>query len=109
MLKNIIIVTILSVLVILFMPWAQKSLLYLVSVHDWINEHLKEIFSVGQAGTIIRQLISLLAVPLLFSLIPILIYWLAKHSWLPWTPHVIWVIWLIETSAIVLLYAPPPK
>ena len=107
MLKNIIAIIVLSILVILFMPWVQQGLTTLVNAHDWVGEALKQVFSVGEAGNIIRQLLALLAIPALISLIPVLIYWLARHSWFPWTAQLVWAIWLIQTSAIVLLYAPP--
>lgn len=107
MLKNIIAIILLSILVILFMPWAQKGLQYLVQVHDWVSDSLKDVFSMGETGTDIRQLIAILAVPVIITLIPTLIYRLARHAWFPWALHVLWMIWLIEISAIVLLYAPP--
>jgi len=107
MLKNSIAIVVLSVLVILFMPWVQQGLTLLVDAHDWVGDALKQVFSVGEAGNVIRQLLALLAIPILISLVPLLIYWLAKHSWFPWTAQLIWMIWLVQTSAIVLLYASP--
>lgn len=107
MFKNIAAIIALSLLVIFFMSAAQQVLTLLVNAHDWVAEALKQVFSVGEVGNVIRQLLALLAIPVLVSLVPVLIYWLAKHSWFPWTAPLIWMVWLIQTSAIVVLYTPP--
>ncbi len=104
MLKQIIAIIILSILVIVGIEYAQHGLQLLVSAHDWISDVLKEVFSGGHAGNIARQLIALLIIPLGVALIPAIIYWLAKRSWLPWFMEIVWVIWLVETSALVVLY-----
>jgi len=107
MLKHIITLIVLTILVILFMSHVQQALGWLVSAHDWVDDSLRQVFSMGATGNVIRQLLALLAMPILLSLIPMIIYWLTKHTWFPWTLHLVWAIWLIQTSAIVLLYAPP--
>ena len=104
MLKQVIAILILSILIIIGIEYAQQGLQYLVTAHDWISDLLKDVFSGGQAGNIARQLIALLIIPLIVALIPAMIYWLAKRSWLPYFMEIIWVIWLIQTSALVVLY-----
>jgi hypothetical protein len=104
MLKHVLAIIILSIVIILAMPYAQSALHYLVSAHDWLSDLLKEVFSGGQAGNIIRELLALLAIPVAVSLVPIIIYWIAKRSWFPYWMEVIWVVWLIQTSALIVLY-----
>lgn len=106
MLKHIVVILVLSLAVIFFMPYAQMGLNHLVDAHTWVADHLKDVFAGGEAGNIIRQLIALFAVPVLVALVPVILFWLAKRSWFPWTMEVIWVVWLLQASAVVLLYAP---
>src|SRR3990167_3563505 len=104
MLKHIIAITVISLIIIVSMPYAQQMLQYIVAAHDWISDMLKEVFSVDQAGNIIRQLIALLVIPLVVSLIPAIIYWLARRQKLPCFIELVWVVWLVQTAAIVITF-----
>ncbi len=104
MLKHITAVVVLSILVIVGMPYVQQGLQFLLLGHEWLSDLLKDVFSGGQAGNIIRQLIALLVIPVIIALIPAVIYWLVRRSWFPWFMEVVWVVWLIQTSALVVLY-----
>lgn len=103
MLKQIIAILVLSVVIIVGMEYAQQTLQLLVSAHDWVADFLKDVFSGGQAGNIIRQLIALLAIPIVVALIPTIIYWIAKRSWFPYFMEVLWIVWLVQTSALVIV------
>jgi hypothetical protein len=104
MLKHIIAIILLSVLVVIAMPYAQSGLNALLAAHDWIADTLKQVFSGGEAGNITRQLIALLSVPLLVGLIPAILYWFARRKWFPYFMELVWVTWLIQTSALIVLY-----
>jgi hypothetical protein len=104
MFKHILAFIVLSILIVVGISYAQIGLQALLSAHDWIADTLRNIFSGGEAGEITRQLIALLAIPLLVGLIPSLIYWFAKRKWLPCFMEIVWVAWLIQTSALVVLY-----
>jgi hypothetical protein len=104
MLKHIVAIVVLSILIIVGMPYVQQGLQFIVTCHDWLSDVLKNVFSGGQAGNIIRELIALLAIPVLVALIPAIIYWLAKRAWFPYFMELVWVIWLVQTSALVILY-----
>lgn len=106
MLKHVVALVALTIVVILFMSRIQQGLGFLVSAHDWVDDPLKQVFSPGTTGNMIRELLALLVVPVLLSLVPILAYWLGKHALFPWTLHLVWALWLVQTAAIVLLYAP---
>jgi hypothetical protein len=74
----------------------------LLSGHDWVANALKEVFSGGQAGNISRELIASLTIPVLIALIPAGFYWLAKRHWFPYFMTIVWIVWLIQTSALVI-------
>jgi hypothetical protein len=104
MLKQIIVIILLSIAITVGMPYAQQGLHYLLLGHDWISDILTNVFSGGQAGNIIRNVITLLAIPVLVGLVPTIIYWIAKRRWFPYFMDIVWIIWLIQTSALVILY-----
>lgn len=104
MLKQILAIILLSILIILTTVYAQQLLQLLLAGHDWIAQTLTDVFSGGMAGNLVRNLLALLAVPLLCGLIPAIIYWFAKRSWFPYFMHVVWVVWLVQTSALIVLY-----
>ncbi|MEO8401294.1 MAG: hypothetical protein ABI597_05775 [Gammaproteobacteria bacterium] len=104
MLKQITAIIILSIVIILGMAYAQQGLQFIVTSHDWISEQLKQVFSVGMAGNLIRELIALLVMPVVVGLVPSLIYWLIKRHWFPYFMELIWIIWLVQTSALVMTY-----
>ncbi len=104
MIKQISAIILFSVLVTIGMPYAQQGLQYLISAHDWISDTLTQVFSGGQAGNIIRNVITLLTIPILIGLIPTLIYWIAKRSWFPYFIDIVWVVLLVEASALAILY-----
>ncbi len=104
MIKQIIAIILFSILLTIGMSYAQQGLQYIVSAHDWISDLLTQVFSGGQAGNIIRSSITILTLPVLIALVPTLIYWIAKRSWFPYFVDVIWVILLIESSALAILY-----
>lgn len=104
MLKQIIAIIALSIITILSMSHVQQILQWILSGHDWIAQTLTDVFSGGQAGSLIRNLLALLAIPILVALIPVLVYWLAKRKWFPYFMHMVWIVWLIQTAALVVLY-----
>lgn len=100
---SVLVLVALSLAILLAMPIAQHAIMAIVTAHDWVSETLKSIFSGGQAGNLIRELLALLTVPVLLGLIPMLIYWIIKRTWFPYFMTVVWVIWLLQTAAIVVL------
>ncbi len=104
MLKHILALILISILVILTMPYAQQGLQWILAGHNWVADTLTSVFSGGQAGDITRKLLALLAIPVVIGLIPVIIYWLTKRAWFPYFIQIVWVMWLIQTAALVILY-----
>lgn len=103
MVKKIIAILVLSVVVVMAMPYAQQGLELLLSLHNWISNVLTEVFTGADAGNVTRQLIALLAVPLAIGLIPAIVYWIIKRSWFPYFMQCVWIVWLVQTSALIVL------
>jgi len=102
MIQQIIAIILLSLAVIMAMPYAQQGLQLLLGMHSWISEILTEVFSGGDTGNLIRQLITLLTIPLLAGIISSIIYWVGKRGWFPYFMQFVWVVWLIQTAALVI-------
>jgi hypothetical protein len=104
MLKQTIALILLSLLVITSMAYAQYGLEFLVTMHDWVAETLTQVFSGGTAGDITRQLLALLAAPLLIGLVPALIYWIIRRSWFPYFMQLVWIVWLLQAAALIVVF-----
>jgi hypothetical protein len=105
MLRQVIVLIAVSVAITLSMSYAQQSVQLLLGAHDWIAQVLTEIFSGGTAGNIARGLIALLSVPLLIAMIPALIYWMVRRHWFPYFMETVWVVWLVQAGALVVMYS----
>lgn len=97
----------LSALIVLFMPQAQQAVQLLVSAHDWVAEVLTNVFNGGNAGNIARELVALITIPLLAGLIPALFFFLIRKRWLGCFLEIIWIVWLLQAGALLMVYAGP--
>lgn len=104
MLKQSLILITLSAAIVLSMSYAQQGLQLLISGHDWISQLLTEVFSAGHAGSLARSLIALLSIPLLAGLIPTFIYWVVRRHWFPYFMEIVWVVWLLQAGALIMMY-----
>src|SRR5437762_5519427 len=104
MLKQIIAIIALSVAIVLSMTYAQQVVQWLIQAHDWIAQLLTEVFSTGNAGNLARGLIALLSIPLLVGLIPAIVYWIVRRHWFPYFMQIVWVVWLIQAGALIVMY-----
>lgn len=104
MLKQVIALIAVSVAITLSMPYAQQGVQFLLSAHDWIAQILTEVFSVGNAGNIARGLIALLSIPILVAFMPAVVYWMLRRHWFPYFMEIVWVVWLVQAGALVVMY-----
>lgn len=104
MLKNFIVLILLSLGVVFGTKHIHPFLLVLVSAHDWIAQLLLQVFSGGEIGSAVRNLLSLIILPLFIGAIPAIVYWFSKHRQFPYFMHIVWIMWLVQTTAIIMLY-----
>src|SRR5579863_4806179 len=104
MLKQIVILIAGSVGIIFSMSYAQQAVQLLLSAHDWISQILANVFSVRQAGNLLRGLIALLSIPVFVALIPTVLYWIIRRHRFPYFMEVVWIIWLIQAGALIMMY-----
>lgn len=104
MIKQLIALVAGSAAVVLTMSYDQHVLQFLISAHDWISQGLADVFSGGQAGSLIKGLIALLSVPILIGLVPAIIYWVIKRHWFPYFMEIVWIVWLVQVGALAVMY-----
>jgi len=104
MLKQLIALMVLSVAIILSMSYAQQGMQWLINTHAFISQLLTDVFSPAHAGNLARGLIALLAIPLLAGFIPTVVYWLVRRHWFPYFMQIVWVVWLMQAGALIILY-----
>lgn len=104
MIKQLLALIVFSLAVILCMPYAQHAVELLISAHNWVSTLLTEVFSSDRAGNLVRGLLALLTIPFVIGFIPALVYWLLKRNWFPYFMQVVWIIWLIQVGALIVVY-----
>lgn len=97
-------IILLSIIIVLTMLYVQQALQFVISIHEWISELLVDVFSGGETGNLIRKSIALLALPLLVGFIPAIVYLVFKRQWFANFMTVVWVVWLIQASVLVIQY-----
>lgn len=104
MFKQIAALLLLSVAVILATVYASHGVHWLLSAHDWVANLLTNVFTVGQAGNIARNLIALLSIPMLIALVPAMLFWMLRRHWFPYFMEIVWVVWLVQAGAILVMH-----
>jgi hypothetical protein len=102
MIKQVIALIAFSVVVILFTPYAQHGVEWILAAHNWVSELLTQVFTGGPAGDIIRKLLALMAIPITIGMIPVIIYWFMRRHWMPYFMQIVSATWLIQTAALVV-------
>lgn len=103
MLKQSIIYLILSILVVLFANYAHLALVYIVTAYTFVTIKLTPIFSGTAYGIMIRNIFSLVLLPVIIAGIPALLYRAIKGKHMPWFFEITWGLWLIIVLGKVLI------
>lgn len=101
MLKQTILIVILSLIAIFFRAEISYLLNALVYAHNAVSGMLHFIFSDDGVGRLIQNLISLLILPFFCGLLVGLVFWLIKRDTMPYIMAIVWVLWLILLVTMV--------
>lgn len=104
MLKQCAIYFILSILIVLFAGYAHLLIIYIDVAYTYINVKLAPLFSHAPSGGFIRNVISLVLLPVIIVGIPALIYQLIKKQQMPYFIEIIWLFWLVLVLSKVLIH-----
>ena len=103
MLKQSIIYIALSILIVIFSAYAHLAIVYIDMFYTWVTLELTPIFSSSMYGTLIRNVFSLVVLPVIIVGIPALIYRVIKGQYMPYFIEITWIIWLIIVLSKVLI------
>ncbi len=95
MIKQFVLILLLSAAGIFFKTQLVHVLDSVVVLHNYIARTLHTIFSDDKVGRLIQDMVSLLILPLFAGLVIATVFWLIKRSAMPHTMGVIWVFWLV--------------
>lgn len=100
MLRHLLLLIICSILVIFFIREFTLILYALVYLHNLFIHLLGGIFAGDRLGSLIRQAISLMLVPIIITAIPGFIYWLLTHRELGYFYFLTWAVWIMLATCI---------
>lgn len=103
MLRQGIIYLVLSILIVLFAEYAHLLVVYIVTAYTFVLLKITPIFSSTTYGVMIRNVCSLVIIPVMIAGIPALIYQVIKSRKMPYFIEITWVLWLIIVLAKVLI------
>lgn len=95
MVKQVILIVLLSLVAIFFRSEISHLLNAVVYAHNAVAKLLHFIFSDDTVGKLIQNVIALLFLPFVAGLIVALIFWLVKRATMPHIMAVVWVLWLV--------------
>lgn len=104
MINKLIALVIISVLVVFFPAYTEQVMSWVLMFHAWVVDFLANIFSDGQLGRVIRDLLGLIAFPVVVGLVPAIIFWIAKRRLFPYFVMFVWSAWLLQLGALVVLH-----
>jgi hypothetical protein len=102
MLRNILLLVILSILVILFMHPFSQFLGMIDHLHNLLAIKLALILSTNSTGIWIRNVLALILIPMGVGLIPAALYALLRRSPMPYLTEIMWFTWLLLATTLAL-------
>lgn len=105
--KQIFAVIILSILVVLGAKHVGAGMHGLSVLHSKILSALSLIFAGGSLATMIRQVLSLLVIPVGSALLVMLIGWLLHRDVKAYFVIIMWVLWLLLVATLTTMAAIP--
>mgnify|MGYP006075116589 CR=1 FL=1 len=103
MLKHLGIIVVLSFLLLIFSHHSQMVLVFLNNAHSLLNEKLSYIFTSSTVGNTFQETTCLLLIPFALAGIPASIYWVVKRHLMPYFYHVVWGIWIVLFTSLMIL------
>lgn len=99
--RQILFVLIASAAAVIALPYLNDVLGYYVHLHHLGENWLSGVFSNGQSGRILAELLALFFIPLIISLVISGIYWSVKRKKLPMFSEILWVLWIVLATVLI--------
>jgi len=101
MVKNILMLIVLSVAAIFFQDQLMQLLKVFMYVHAEIAKGLGVIFSINAVGEVVQSVLALLLIPAVVGIIIAIAHFFIRQQHFPHTMTVIWVCWAVFLAAIL--------
>ena len=99
--KQVVLILILSVLSVLFQDQLAHLLVFLLHLHNALADLIGRLtHHFGSAGVLIRDSLALVLIPFAAGLIASGFYWLVKHTQMPNMMMVVWCVWTVMLISI---------
>jgi len=102
MTKNFTIFFVLSILSVLFLAYLSVSAHFVdaiyVHIYDWLGMFLRG----NRISMMVRQVISLILIPLIVAGVPAIVYWFFKKKLMPYFFHVLFGAWLVMITILAM-------
>jgi hypothetical protein len=102
-LKHLLIMIVITLVIVLSMPYCKKALQELIQFYPIILQHLSHVFAGSKIGTAIKEVLAILLLPLAVTAAVSGAYYIIKRTWMPHLINLSWILWIIVISAIVVL------
>jgi hypothetical protein len=100
--KHFIILIIVSLLAVFFRVELQFALHGAMNLHDQLVNLLGVVFSGGRWGKLIELALALFIMPVVIGSVIAGVFWLFKRRTMPSMMEVIWILWFVLLTALVL-------
>jgi len=95
MLKQVLLVVLLSIIAVFFAHQLNLVLHWIVSFHQLLAHTIDNIFAGGKLGHFIREVVALLLPPLLIAVVIELLMRLIKQDSTRYASYGLWVTWIV--------------
>jgi hypothetical protein len=102
-LKHLLIMVTVTVAIVFTMPYCKQALQELIKFYPVILRHLSYVFAGGKLGMLIKEVIAIIALPLVVSAVVSLAYYVIRRNWLPHLINITWILWIIVVSSVIVL------
>lgn len=91
-----------SVLAALGASYINKVLNFFVTNYHTLHDWLGGIFAHGEPGTTLTDLLALFLIPMIITGAISLGYWFIRRAEFPYFAYVLWSLWLVITTAVLI-------
>ena len=102
MLKHFLYIVLLSIAIVLMLPYCHQGLDAIASVHAFALDKLGIIFTGSKVALTIKQVIAILFIPAVVASIMWLINLIFKRGKPEYLVHAVWIVWLVLVTIIII-------
>lgn len=99
---QVLVLVVLAIIIALTQPYVAQGVRGLLAMHDWINSLFGYVFSGGKVGNVIQECLSFIVLPFIIAGVIALIYGVIKKSFLPCFMLIVWFVWLVMVTGLLM-------